>query len=217
MMRWFFIAASLLAAAPVCAQTTNPSNEHVEKNVVYGMYSGLALLMDVYRPAKPNGIGVVYMGGTAWHAPLTYDAAPLKDRVSLRPATRPLVDAGYTVFVINYRTASRFRYPAPVEDAQRGVRYVRHHAGEFGVRPDRIGAAGHSSGATLALLLGVLDGNGNPQDPDVVERESAKVQAVVSLAAPTDFVTLPVSFVQSSYLGVVLMDPKATSSPEYRI
>jgi hypothetical protein len=31
MIRWFFIAASLLAAAPVCAQTTNPSNEHVEK------------------------------------------------------------------------------------------------------------------------------------------------------------------------------------------
>lgn len=31
----------------------------VEKNVVYGMYSGLALLMDVYRPAKPNGAVIV--------------------------------------------------------------------------------------------------------------------------------------------------------------
>ena len=27
----------------------------VDRNVVYGMYSGLALLMDVYRPAQPNG------------------------------------------------------------------------------------------------------------------------------------------------------------------
>ena len=31
----------------------------VEKNVVYGMYSGLGLLMDVYRPAQPNGIAIV--------------------------------------------------------------------------------------------------------------------------------------------------------------
>jgi acetyl esterase/lipase len=148
---------------------------------------------------------------------LTYGATPLKDRGTLQPAIQPLVDGGYTVFVINYRSASRFRYPAPVEDAQRAVRYVRHHAAEFGIHPDYIGAAGHSSGASLALLLGVLDGNGTPEDTDGVERASAKVQAVVSLAAPTDFINLPVSYVQSSYLGVVLMDPKAVSSPEYKI
>lgn len=119
--------------------------------------------------------------------------------------------------MINHRVASRFRYPAAIEDAQRSVRFVRHHAKEFGIRPDRIGAAGHSSGTCLALLLGVLDGTGDPEDADPISRESAKVQAVASLSAPTDFVSVPVGFVQSSYLGVVVLDPTRTSSTEYKV
>lgn len=35
------------------------SGSDVERNVVYGTYSGLALLLDVHRPAQPNGFGVV--------------------------------------------------------------------------------------------------------------------------------------------------------------
>ena len=39
-------------------------------------------------------------------------------------------------------------------------------------------------------MLGTLDGKGNPDDPDPVERESAKVQCVVARAAPTNFFTM---------------------------
>ena len=35
----------------------------VEKNVVYGMYSGLALLTDVHHPALPNGYGLIVVPG----------------------------------------------------------------------------------------------------------------------------------------------------------
>jgi hypothetical protein len=38
--------------------------EHIETNVVYGMYSGLALLMDVHHPDKPNGYGIVFIPGS---------------------------------------------------------------------------------------------------------------------------------------------------------
>jgi acetyl esterase/lipase len=181
------------------------------------MYSGLALLMDVYYPPAPNGIGVVYIAGSAWHSPLDYDAPPLKDLPMVRLATAPLVEAGYTVFAINHRNAPRFRYPGPVEDAQRAVRFIRHHADRFAIRPDLMGAAGHSSGGCLALLLGVLDGRGELEHTDLIERQSAKVQAVASLAAPTDFINVPASFAQSSYLGVALFNPAQTSTPEYRI
>ena len=34
-----------------------------ESNVVFGTYSGLALLMDVYKPASPNGYGIVVIPG----------------------------------------------------------------------------------------------------------------------------------------------------------
>ncbi len=36
----------------------------VDKNIVYGMYSGLALLMDVHHPETPNGYGVVLIPGS---------------------------------------------------------------------------------------------------------------------------------------------------------
>ena len=42
----------------------------VEKNVVYGMYSGLGLLMDVYRPSQPNSIAIVAIQGSGWYSPI---------------------------------------------------------------------------------------------------------------------------------------------------
>jgi acetyl esterase/lipase len=82
----------------------------------------------------------------------------------------------------------RFRYPAPLEDAQRAVRFVRHHAAEFGIRADRIGGCGGSSGGHLSCMLGLLPGEGYADDPDPVGRESSRVQCVVARAAPIDLV-----------------------------
>ncbi len=123
--------------------------------------------------------------------------------------------AGYTVFTINHRSLPRFRYPAAVEDVQRAVRFVRHNAAMFGIRPDRIGAAGGSSGGHLVSMLGTLDGKGNANDPDPVERESAKVQCVVARAAPTNFLKLK----SNSFVGMAApVDGGAvqTNSIEYK-
>jgi hypothetical protein len=51
----------------------------VDRNVVYGMYSGTALLLDVHYPAKPNGFGIIFIPGSGWSAPLGYAAPPLKE------------------------------------------------------------------------------------------------------------------------------------------
>lgn len=79
----------------------------VEKNIIYGMYSGLALLMDVHRPEKPNGYGVIFVSGSGWQAPLTYGAVGLKEG-QIGTWSPPLLSAGYTVFAINHRAAPRF-------------------------------------------------------------------------------------------------------------
>lgn len=157
-----------------------------EANVVYGMHSGLALLMDVHKPTRSNGVGVVIIPGSGWHAPLGYDAPPLKESAGWLQAVQKLVGTGYTVFMINHRAAPRFRYPAAVEDAQRAVRFVRHHAMRYRIREDRVGAIGGSSGGHLVSMLGTLDGKGDSEDPDPVQRESSKVQCVVALFPPTD-------------------------------
>ncbi len=126
---------------------TLQAQARVESNVVYGMYSGLALLMDVHYPSEPNGYGIIFITGSGWHAPLSLDAKPLKQGVERSQlGAKAFLDAGYTLFSINHRAAPRFRYPAAVEDAQRALRFIRYHAARFKIVPDKIGATGGSSG-----------------------------------------------------------------------
>ena len=161
----------------------------IESNLAYGMYSGSALLLDVYKPTRPNGYGIVFVSGSGWTMPLAYGAPELKTNGQSKLYANVLATAGYTVFTLNHRAVPRFRYPAQVDDVQRAVRFVRHNAARFGIREDRIGASGGSSGGHLVSMLGTLDGAGKPTDADPVERESAKVQCVVARAAPIDFLT----------------------------
>ena len=52
------------------------------------------------------------------------------------------------MFALNHRAVPRFHYPGAVEDVQRAVRFVRHHAKDYGIDPARIGGMGGSSAAT---------------------------------------------------------------------
>lgn len=167
-----------LAAKPQASAPAPP----VERNVVYGMVSGTALLLDVHRPAKPNGRGVVFISGSGWQASSAYGAAPLKEQ-QIGLWGPPLLAAGYTVFALNHRAAPQFHYPAAIDDVQRAIRFVRFHARDYGIDPGKLGGVGGSSGGHLIGLAAMLATPGNPDDADAVNRESAALQAVV-LRAP---------------------------------
>lgn len=167
----------------------NPGTKKIE-NVVYGMVSGTALLMDAYLPVTSNHKAVIFLPGSAWGFgySLNYDQTPLKDDVTLDSSyvgkwVMSLVQNGYTVFVPDHRFSPKFKFRDIIEDCRRAVRFVRYHAKKFEIDPMRIGAMGHSSGGNLAAMLGVTDStyfdNKSP-----VDSVSAKVQAVVALAAP---------------------------------
>ncbi len=181
------VVAGMLVFAmsvPADAQT------RIERNVVYGMYSGTALLLDVHHPPAPNGYGIVFIPGSGWGASLDFSARPLKESSQVEMYVPPLTQAGYTVFVINHRAAPRFRYPAPVEDAQRAVRFIRHNAAGYGIDPARIGGVGGSSGGYLISMLATMDGIGDPKASDPVSRESTKLQCAITRAAPVDLLQM---------------------------
>ena len=211
------LALATLGARTPLAQTPAPSG--VEKNVVYGMFSGLALLMDVHRPEKGNGLGVVAVTGTGFHGATSYDAPQMKEEANqLGVYVKPLVTAGYTVFVINHRAAPQFRYPAAVEDAERAVRFVRVNAARFGITPDRIGAVGASSGGHVVSLLGVRSGPGDSGDADAVNRAEAKVQAVAAFCASSDLTAAFPTFASmaiGSFLGTAR--PPNPKAPEWKL
>jgi hypothetical protein len=90
--RWLalsYLAATLLhfdAPAGLLAQdrfvpwegTPRPAAaaaDRIEANVVYGMHSGLALVMDVYYPREANGLGIVWISGSGFHASTAFAAS----------------------------------------------------------------------------------------------------------------------------------------------
>ncbi len=160
----------------------------VEQNVVYAMHSGLALLLDVYHPEEPNGYGSIHISGSGWTAPLSPDARPLKEAGHVAIETYPLAKAGYTMFTINHRAAPLYRYPDPVLDCQRAVRWIRANASTYNIVPDHIGAIGGSSAGHLVAMLGALNGEGDPNSPSEVEQQSASVQCVIARAGVYKFI-----------------------------
>ncbi|MEM8955503.1 MAG: alpha/beta hydrolase [Verrucomicrobiota bacterium] len=94
---------------------------------------------------------------------------------------------GYVTITVNYRLTGTDPFPACIEDVKNAVRWLRAHADEYNVDPDRIGAHGNSAGAHLVSMLGLakkdagLEGDGPYQD------QSSLVQAVCPAATPADF------------------------------
>jgi acetyl esterase/lipase len=179
------IIVTLVAFAMNCAHAATPVAAGVERNVIYGMYSGLALLLDVHRPAKPNGFGVVFVAGSGFQASPDYGAKPIKE-TQIDLWGPPLTTAGYTVFAINHRGAPRFHYPGAIDDVQRAIRFVRANAKNFGIDAARLGGLGGSSGGNLIGLAAMRAAPGIDGDADAVNRESAALQAIVLRAAVSD-------------------------------
>ncbi len=205
-MRALLVAGTLLSSMAFAAPPA-PS----ERNVVYGMVSGAALLLDVYRPAKPNGFGVVFVAGSGFQASAAYGARPIKEtQVDLWGP--PLVAAGYTVFSINHRGAPRFHYPAAIDDVTRAIRFVRAHARHYGIDGARLGGLGGSSGGNLIALAALRAAPGLADDEDPVNREAATLQAIVLRAAVVDLRRLPTP--QGANFVVSYMEVPPGSSPE---
>lgn len=96
-----------------------------------------------------------------------------------------LVRRGFVVGSIDYRLAPRYSIADEVEDASCAVRFLRAHATELGIDPNRIGVYGDSEGGYLSAMLGVA---GSASDVDVRQHRdrSSRVQAVVDMWGPSD-------------------------------
>jgi acetyl esterase/lipase len=176
--------------------------------------------MDVHYPAQSNGLGIIHLTGTGWHTDVAYDARQQKDSTQVKVFGGRLTEAGYTVFALNHRTPPPFRYPAPLEDIRRAIRFIRHHAARFAVDPNRLGGVGGSSGGHMLLMAGLIDSPGIPDDPDPVNRESAKLQCIVPWEAPVDLLARGLSQTGNgnvaSMLGMRLVAASPKTSIEYR-
>ena len=150
--------------------------------IAYGKRGGETLALDVLRPAKPNGVGVLLLVSGGWK--------------SGKPGSfgewmaAPLIRRGYTVFPIYHVSQPKATIMEITDDMHRAVRFVRHHATDYGIDPQRIGVTGGSAGGHLSLMLATRGGPGRPDATDPVDRESSAVQAAAIFYPVTDLLNL---------------------------
>lgn len=137
--------------------------------------------LTVFRasPDKANGAAVVVCPGGGYGF--------LADDHEGKQVAAFLNGLGVTAFVLKYRIVQKDRpgplHPAPLADAQRAIRLVRHRAKEFGIDPGRVGIMGFSAGGHLASTAGTHFDAGAQKADDAVEKQSCRPDFLI-LAYP---------------------------------
>ena len=145
-----------------------------------------ALKMDVLVPetrgAKPL---VVYFSGGGF----------IRSTKEAAPGHRTYVaEAGYVVASIQYRTiATGGTYGDAVADAKSAIRYLRAHAGRYGIDPGRVAVWGESAGGYLAAMVGTTNGV-DQFDVGGDLDQSSDVQAVIDQFGPSDLPRIGADF-----------------------
>src|SRR5438874_4677650 len=108
---------------------------------------GRQLMARVYQPQGPGPFPTVLdLHGGAWRR---------KDRLAEEPMDRAIAASGVLVVAVDLRLSEEAPYPASVQDANYGVRWLKSRAAEWNGDASKIGVYGSSSGGQVAQLLGM--------------------------------------------------------------
>ena len=159
---------------------------HVELHLdqPYAENDNLKQRVDVYLPRKRNSekplpvVALIHGGG--WVN---------GDRIGYSSQAIQLARTGdFACVAVGYRLTKEASWPAQVHDCKAAIRWIRAHAKEHNLDPERIAAWGSSAGGHLSSLLGTsgdvreIEGDLGPND-----QHSSRIQAVVNLCGPEDF------------------------------
>lgn len=122
------------------------------------------------------------------------------DRTSNGVVDEALAASGMVVAAIDLRLAPEYAYPASIQDANYGTRWLKAKAGELKADPSRVGAFGSSSGGHVVELSAL-----RPRDPRYTALplpEASEVDATLAYAIMRSPVTDPyLRYVQAEKMG----------------
>lgn len=119
---------------------------------------------------------VAYIQGSAFHEQWLWNNISRHIR---------LAEKGYVVAIIQYRPSEVSPFPAQMQDAKTGIRFLKKKADEYHIDVDHMAVAGDSSGGHTALMAG-FTGDTEP-DTDLYSDYSAEVNCIVDVYGPTVF------------------------------
>ena len=176
----------LLLALGISATAENETPYRQTQNVLYGEVDGVGLLMDVFAPTRPDGpghgLGLICVTSGAWKSDRWMMEAHQRIGIIDVPCSH-----GYTVFAIRPGCLSGFTALQMLAHVKTGIRYVKGHAAEYGIDPDRLGLTGASAGGHLVLLAGMCVNPPNPDAEETLDKLGTDVKAIGVFCPPTDF------------------------------
>jgi acetyl esterase len=154
---------------------TVPSSAADSKDIEFAKPDGFSLTLDAHVPdgSGPFPAAILVHGG-GW-------VAGDKQKF-INYIFKPLSDAGFAWFSINYRLAPQYKFPANADDVEAAIRFVKANADKYKVDTKRIALIGESAGGHLVSYVGARN------------RPDSRVSAVVSLYGIHDFVAAAVAW-----------------------
>lgn len=136
----------------------------------------LQMLVPEERDSSKKYPAILYVQGSAWLK---------QDQYKRLAAMANLAARGFVTATLQYRESDLAVFPAQVQDAKTGVRFLRKHAEEYHIDPENIVIMGDSSGGHTAVLAGITAGQ-DILDTDVYGDVPCTVRAIVDFYGVTD-------------------------------
>lgn len=159
-----------------------PGGIRVYKDLFYATgSSNIRQSLDLYLPAERNERAplIIWIHGGGWMGGSKEE-----------PPMHEFVDKGYAFAAINYRLTNEAHFPEIFYDCKAAVRYLRAHAQEYNLDPNRFGVWGYSAGAVMAALLGTTGDTRDLEGNEGNAEQSSALQAVVCWAGAGDLTKL---------------------------
>jgi acetyl esterase/lipase len=163
-------------------ETSFPGGVTGLPDLVYSQISGYRpLRLDLYLPPDRSTSHpmVMYIHGGGWQNGHSRQSGAFENW----PATLAMIASrGYVVTSVNYRLGKEAAFPAAIQDVKTALRWLRAHAGDYGIDKDKFLVWGASAGGHLAALAGTSCGIAElePLDlPEELAAESDCVQATI--------------------------------------
>ena len=135
---------------------------------VYKTIGDVALHLDIFTPPGSNAprAAIIFFFGGAWRGGST---------AQFHPQAQRLAERGMVAIAAEYRVKTRHGVTPRecVQDAKSAVRWVRAHAAELGVDPQRIAAGGGSAGGHLAACTALIAGLDETNEPAAISSKPA--------------------------------------------
>lgn len=156
----------------------------LKTDVVFSCANGEELALQLLKPMWSSGGSgfplVVFIQGSSWTKPNQFWQLPQLSMLARR---------GFVIASVTHRSCWDVPAPAFLKDVKTALRFLRTHAEEYDINPERVCAFGTSSGGNTALLLG-LTADMPAFETDELAGVSTKVSCVVDCFGPTDLIKM---------------------------